>query len=204
MELERNGFIFYRSFYEALKDLENEQYAVVHKALCEYALNGKEPNLKGVEKSFFLLIKPTLDTCIKNYLNGCKPKAKRKPNESETQASIKPNESETQAYKDKDKDKDKDNKENSLTTIKEEKSSSDYLTVFLDLYQIQSDISSLTMVRNLNFKAVMQAYGRSKWLRDEIKSLRWVVNNYHKIIDGEYDDKPQLKTKTQSHGWTKG
>ena len=193
--MERKTFIFYRSFYDSIKDLESKDFECVFRAICEYALNGNEIDLKGVPKAIFTLIKPSLDVSIKNYLNGSKPKAKFKPNESEIQANNKRNESETQAntepIRNKDKDKYKEYKEkDSLTTIKKEnESSTDFLSVFLSLYEIKPDVSSLTVVRDLDFAKVLKAWGESKWLKEEIKSLRWVVNNYNKIINGEYKDK---------------
>ncbi len=195
--MERGTFIFYRSFYDAIKDLEDEQFAKVFRAICDYALNETEPTLQGVEKALFTLVKPSLDSGIKNYKNGCKPKTKAtKPNESEEQAKSKPNESEEQAYKYKDKYEDK-YKDFNLKEKEEKEKSSAFFESFIDLYEIKPDISSLTVVRDLDFKKVLKAWGESKWLKTEIKSLRWVVNNYQKIIAGEYKDKATYKAKEE-------
>lgn len=65
-----DSFVIYRSFHEALKDLDREQYGNVMFAINEYALNQIEPELSGVEKMAFTLIKPQLDANIKKQSNG--------------------------------------------------------------------------------------------------------------------------------------
>lgn len=77
----RDSMVFYRSFYEALKDLPPEQFKESVKAIMEYGLNGKEPETTGIEKTIFLLTKPQIDANNKRYQNGSK--GGRKKNESE-------------------------------------------------------------------------------------------------------------------------
>jgi hypothetical protein len=214
----RESFIFYRSFYEALKDLEGKDFEIVIKAICEYALNEKEIDLDGLPKALFTLIKPQIDANNERRINGCKGGRPKKTNGYDTKKPTvmnnetngydtkKPNDNDNENVNVNVNDNDNENvnekEENSLTTIKEYESSSSYLSVFIDLYQIESDISSLTVVRSLDFKKVMQAFNKSSWLRTEIKSLRWVVNNYQKIINGAYDDKPK-KPREEENGWVK-
>ena len=38
---QRDSFVFYRSYYEAIKDLNDEEQLTLYKAIFEYALNGK-------------------------------------------------------------------------------------------------------------------------------------------------------------------
>lgn len=57
----KESFIMYRSFHEALKELPCEIYGKIMFAINEYALFGTEPNLTGMEKSLFTLIKPQID-----------------------------------------------------------------------------------------------------------------------------------------------
>lgn len=75
--MERDSFIFYRSFYESIKEIPDEQQLETYKAITEYALNGKEEQLAGVSKAIFTLIKPQLDANLKRYLNGKQPKQKQ-------------------------------------------------------------------------------------------------------------------------------
>ena len=109
----RDSFIIYRSFYEAICDLDADSQAQVFKAICEYSLNFKEIELTGVAKTIFRLIKPQLDANNKRYENGKQPKTK--PEKSETEAKEKQNESETEANKNvNDNVNDNDNKNNNL------------------------------------------------------------------------------------------
>lgn len=92
----RESFIIYRSFFEAIKDLELEQQAKVFNAICEYSLNGIEVELNGVCSTVFKLIKPQLQANNNRYKSGCygakikqeqsKSKAKRKQTRSKGKA----------------------------------------------------------------------------------------------------------------------
>ena len=75
--MERNSFIFYRSFYEALKDLPQDMQGTIFVAIMEYALNGKLVNIDDpVTRSIFTLIRPILDNSLKQFINGSKGGAK--------------------------------------------------------------------------------------------------------------------------------
>ena len=90
----RDTMIFYRSFYEAIKELPPENKIEVYDAIFSYSLDFYEPDLSGISKTIFTLIKPQLDANIKRFENGKKPKQKQK--ESETEAKQKQKESETE------------------------------------------------------------------------------------------------------------
>ena len=69
----RDGFVFYRSFYEAINELPDENFKKVVCAICRYALYGDETtNLTMIEKSIFLLVKPQIDANERRRQNGCK------------------------------------------------------------------------------------------------------------------------------------
>ena len=73
----RESTVFYRSFYEAIKELDADTQAQVYSAIFEYALNFNEIEVKGVAKTVFTLIKPQLDANLKRYENGTKAKMKQ-------------------------------------------------------------------------------------------------------------------------------
>ena len=109
----RDSIIFYRSYYEALRDLPRDIQGEIYTAIMEYGLYGKETdNLKPVAKSIFTLIKPNLDANQKRYengKNGGRPKnqteTKPKPNHNQTKTKPKPNkELDKELELDKDKD----------------------------------------------------------------------------------------------------
>ena len=69
----RDSMVIYKSFYEAVKDLDNDTKVKIYDAIYEYGLYLNEPNdLDGVSKVVWTLIKPQLDANLKKYKNGQK------------------------------------------------------------------------------------------------------------------------------------
>lgn len=69
----RDSFIFYRSFYEAIKDLPQKEFAECVKAICEHGLNGEIVEVKGkTSKVAMTLIRPQLEANFKRYESGSK------------------------------------------------------------------------------------------------------------------------------------
>ena len=108
---ERKAFSFYRSYYEASKDLPTkEDQADFLMAICSYIFDGVEPEITGVASAMFKLAKPNLETSIKRANAGQiggssnkkenKLKANDKQNESKTEANDKQNESQVEAIND--------------------------------------------------------------------------------------------------------
>ena len=90
--MNRGSFIFYASFYEAMKCLDETNYNAVSRAINEYALYGTELELDGVAKGFFQLIKPQIDANNRRRDNGLKggapqgnSNAKKQPKTTEKQ-----------------------------------------------------------------------------------------------------------------------
>ncbi|WP_195653815.1 DUF6291 domain-containing protein [Bacteroides cellulosilyticus] len=86
----RESFVFYRSFYDAIKDLPRDVQGEIYTAIMEYSLYGKETeNLKPIARSVFTLMKPQIDVNNKRFENGKRggrPKSEDKPkgNQNET------------------------------------------------------------------------------------------------------------------------
>lgn len=59
--MERKQFTWYRSYYDALKEIPAEEFRDIVLAVCAYALDGEEPELSGVARAIFTLIRPTLE-----------------------------------------------------------------------------------------------------------------------------------------------
>ena len=102
---ERATFKFFRSYFEAAKDLgDKEMQADFLMAVCDYALNGKEPGLSGVPNALFRLVKPNLDKSNNLSENGkaggkqtpSKPGADDKQTASESEANSKQTPSKSQ------------------------------------------------------------------------------------------------------------
>ena len=92
----RDSFIFYRSFYEAIREVPAEAQLQIYKAISIYALEQEEIELSGIAKAIFSLVKPQLDANYKKYENGkqtkSKIKAKNKQTESKTGTNVNDNE----------------------------------------------------------------------------------------------------------------
>ena len=103
----RDSFIFYRSFYEALRELKPAEQAKVYDAIMQYALDGIEPKLTGACKAVFTLMKPQFDANAKraeNGSNGGRPRKEKntenvaveKPEQKQTETEEKPNENQNE------------------------------------------------------------------------------------------------------------
>ena len=103
----RDGFVFYRSFFESFEDLSKKDKLTLFDALCNYALNDIEPELSGTTAAIFKLLKPQVDANNRRYENG---KKGGRPKENQTETKTKPNDNQTITKtepKEKEKDKDK-------------------------------------------------------------------------------------------------
>lgn len=90
----RESFIFYRSFFEAIEELDDKKRLKMYDSIAKLALKNEETDdLKGICKQLFTLIKPQITANNKRYEDGKKggrPKQKitsgsseKKPNENE-------------------------------------------------------------------------------------------------------------------------
>lgn len=112
----RDGFVFYRSFFESFSDLSKKDKLLLFDALCNYALNDIDPELTGTAAAIFKLLKPQVDANNRRYENGKKggrpkknqEKTERKPNDNQTETKTKPKEKDKDKVKDKVKEKVKD------------------------------------------------------------------------------------------------
>lgn len=100
----RDSLVFYRSFYEAVKDLPAEEFKEAVSAIMEYGLNDEEQTPSGAAKVFLIMAKPLIDANNKKHENGKKgaefgklggrPKKETpiKPQENPKETPIKPQE----------------------------------------------------------------------------------------------------------------
>lgn len=100
--MQRDSFIFYKSFYDSIKELAPEEQVQIYNAIFSYQFENKEPSLNGICKSIFTLILPQLEANNKRYLNGCKggaPKGnqnatKKQPKNNQKTTKKQPNDNE--------------------------------------------------------------------------------------------------------------
>ena len=67
-----NSFVFYRSFYESLQDLDDKSRLQLYDAICSYSLDNRIADLKGINATIFKLIKPQIDSNNKRRADGNK------------------------------------------------------------------------------------------------------------------------------------
>lgn len=97
----RDSLVFYRSFYESVAELSDDDRLKVYDALFQYALDGEEPSLSGAPLAIFKLMRPQVDANNRKYENGKKggrpkvnsnqSKTKAKPNNNQIKTKPKPN-----------------------------------------------------------------------------------------------------------------
>lgn len=82
----RDSIVFYKSFFESISELPEENALNIYNAIFKYAFFDEEPELSGIEKAIFTIIKPQIDANNKRYSNGKKggrPPKKTKDEENE-------------------------------------------------------------------------------------------------------------------------
>ena len=68
----KESFIFYKSFYDGIKMLDDKDQLQAFKALCEYAFYNEEVPVDGVAGAIFALARPQIDANNERYENGKK------------------------------------------------------------------------------------------------------------------------------------
>lgn len=74
------GFVFYRSFYDAIigSDMNEKDQLAAFKAICAYALYGEVPELKGLPYGLFTIAKASIDSNTRKREGGKKGGRPRK------------------------------------------------------------------------------------------------------------------------------
>lgn len=67
------------------------------------------------------------------------------------------------------------------------------LSDFIKKYNIEVDLKTVGVLDGIDFNEISAAFEKSAWLKERVKSLQWVVNNYSKIKNGFYSDRVQVK-----------
>ena len=72
MGKDKNSFVFYRSFYDALSKCTPKVRCEVLDAILSYSFEGIMPKMTALADTLFTLIKPQLDANAERYTNGIK------------------------------------------------------------------------------------------------------------------------------------
>lgn len=200
-----DGMVFYRSFYEAIKEIDKDTQLVIYSAIFEYGLNGEEIELSGTAKSIFGLIKPQIDANNRRRKNGFKggrPKTKTEPNNNQTETKLKPKE------KEKGKDKVKE-----LSSLQEDKVDCKAVAaLFNDICTSFPRIKGLNasrenhirhLLKNHSEKEIEEAFQKARdsaFMNGDNKqnwkaTFDWIIieSNFQKVIEGNYDNARRRK-----------
>lgn len=63
----KDSYVFYRSYYEAITELPDNEQLKLFKAITEFGLNNEEIKLDGISKVLFTLIKPNIKSSNARY-----------------------------------------------------------------------------------------------------------------------------------------
>ena len=118
--MKRDQFTFYRSYYEALKNLPKRDQTAVLMAVIGYALDETEPSLSGVPLSVFTLIRPTLDSGrnkARNRMNKCGTRSDQTENKLKTnqEQTCKEGEKEVESEREVEVEREKESENDSYT-----------------------------------------------------------------------------------------
>ena len=70
--MEKESFVFYKSFFEAIRKLKAAEKVKVYDAICELALEEKDSELTGMADIVFTLIRPQIKANNQKFKNGLK------------------------------------------------------------------------------------------------------------------------------------
>lgn len=112
-----NSFVFYKSFYDAIKVAPKKHQLALYSALTCYVFENKTPQLESTSLAIWNAIKPQIDASLKRYENakkgaeygklGGRPRKKKEDEEQDNKKPLKGYESKTLDY-DSDLDSDSD------------------------------------------------------------------------------------------------
>ena len=208
----RHQYVFYESFHDALRDLEDAQYGRLMRAANAYALYGDEPELSDiVDKMVWKLIRPILE---KGRNKSHDDSGRPTKNQTETKSKSNGNQTDSNASLIVDMDNGKDNeigKDSSSCAASGD--DNDNYERFRLFYNSQiagcniPQISEMTDKRKAAFDFIKKKYGgerivkvvekvrESAYLSGEKQNgpkltIDWlfIEENFLKVEEGKYDD----------------
>lgn len=94
----KDSIVFYKSFYEAIKELPEANQVDIYNAIFQKYFYGVEKELTGISKGIFGLMVPNIDSANKRYFanvengkKGGRPKSETKPNQNPIKTQKEPN-----------------------------------------------------------------------------------------------------------------
>lgn len=197
--MERDSFVFYRSFKNAVCALPESMRLQMLMAILDYALDGKEPPPDGVERAVLELIRPQLEANNKRYENGKKGGApKGNNNAAKGKKTTKNNQKQPNVNVN-------DNVNENDTALAVSNARTRARESFCATYGIAANAAPPP---DMDFDKLSAAYSQSKFLQDPNKphfhNMRWIVKHYAEIVSGKYADFADKTAKPVAQGITNG
>jgi hypothetical protein len=224
--VERDSFIFYRSFFEAIDGLPVENQAHIYKAIFCYALNGETIELDVWENAVFKTIKSQIDANNERFLNGCKggeygklggrPKkneSEKKPQENPKETPNKPQENpkETPNVNDNDNVNDNENDNDNVNynenanaacnsahaCTREEIPDKAKEEFFKEFPSVRLNGADDS---GIDYGKLLSAFREGNDYLQNTKSMNYVTAHYAEIIGGGYRriEKPQTQQEKKN------
>lgn len=194
MTNEMTGFIFYRSFMQALDGIPDADRLALYDAVVHYALQDKEPTFEqGYCSSIFSLIRPQLDANRQRYdagkASGAKRKASAKKAKSERDANDMGTEAERDANDTGTKKKIKKEKENKNKNEIEKEKSKRFTPPTLE----EVKAYCLESGHRIDAERFIDYYESNGWMvgRNKMKDWKAAVRNWAK----RDDEKPKKEER---------
>lgn len=93
----KESIVFYKSFYEAIQNIPQEEQLKLYNAIFSYSFTDTEPKIEdGIAKAMFILMKPNIDSANARYKASVENGKKGGRPKKETQEKPKKNLKETQ------------------------------------------------------------------------------------------------------------
>ena len=214
--MKRESFVFYRSWWEAIKNLPREMQGEVLTAITEYGLDGvTTESLKPITSALLAMAKPQIDKNNQRYDNGSKGGRKKA---SETKQEPKPNQTETESKPNEDDNEyDYEKEESTSDDVPKKDGLSlppiDYNALCQHFNErfagILPKVTSVTEARRKAIRARIAEHGRESVIKvfDAVKAsdflkghndrnwqcdFDWIFRptNYIKILEGTYANHP--------------
>ena len=214
--MKRESFVFYRSWWEAIKNLPREMQGEVLTAIIEYGLDGvTTESLKPITSALLAMAKPQIDKNNQRYDNGSKGGRKKA---SETKQEPKPNQTETESKPNEDDNEyDYEKEESTSDDVPKKDGLSlppiDYNALCQHFNErfagILPKVTSVTEARRKAIRARIAEHGRESVIKvfDAVKAsdflkghndrnwqcdFDWIFRptNYIKILEGTYANHP--------------
>lgn len=190
----RDSAIFYKTFYDCIKELPKEDGYALYDAVFRYAFYGIEPELSGLCAGIFAMIKVQIDANNKRYENGKKGAEHGKKGGRPKKAEEKPEGDILEESKEAPEGIESEKTENPKGVISEETEKTP---------NVNDNVNENV---NVNGEKEMPKGVKKKFVPPTIEEIRDYCEQNHKLVDAEeffyyYDSRGWKTGKNKMERW---